>query len=194
MKPSELYKRDIEALTFFRDSYVELLNATKVTRPMFIAKLVPAVGNDEWQRLRAQVAAAAGNAGPAYRRHGVRITLHNAAYVTRNLDPVLNWDVSLKDPEQLDPETIISAVDTATGLAQRQAEEAAGREKGITGLIAGFLRWPSDLRAAVGPDHGAQQKAAGVVGVVLQTAVGGALATVLVALGVVVWRAILVAA
>jgi len=71
--------------------------------------------------------------------------------------------------------------------------EASERERGITGLIAAFLRWPSDLREAVGPGHPAQLVAAGVIGVIGQlvvAAVGGALSIGLAAGAVALWELI----
>lgn len=107
------------------------------------------------------------------------------------IDPVANWEMSLRDPAQLAPETIISAVEAAIGAAAQKAEDARPRERGIVGLIAAFLRWPSELREAVGPGHSAQRTAAGVLGVLAQLVVGiigSLIATGLVALGVSLWR------
>jgi hypothetical protein len=51
----------------------------------------------------------------------------------------------------------------------------------------------STLREAVGPDHAAQRGAAGVIGVVGQvivTAIGGAIATGIVAGAIAAWHAV----
>lgn len=80
--------------------------------------------------------------------------------------------MSLRDPDQLPAQTVVSAVESAIGLAQARASEAEEREKGIVGLIAAFLRWPTTVREAVGPDHAAQRRAASALGVVAQLVVG----------------------
>lgn len=90
--------------------------------------------------------------------------------------PVANWEMSLRDPEQLSPDTIISSVESAAARATREGVEAGARERGFTGLITALLRWPSDLREAVDLGHPAQLAAAGVIGVIgqlLVAAIGG---------------------
>lgn len=157
---------------------------------MFKVQLGPGVSTEEWGRLRTEVAQAAGNALGAYGRHGGRFALRNAAYTVNNVDPVANWEMALNDPEQMKPETVVGAVESAIGNAQRLQSEATERERGITGVVAAFLRWPADLREAVGPGSSAQRRAAGVVGVVAQGAVAAALGTALVGTAVLVWHAI----
>jgi hypothetical protein len=108
-----------------------------------------------------------------------------------NVDPVTNWEMSLRDPEQLSPQSVVASVESAVARATQEAEDAARRERGLTGLIASFLRWPSDLREAVGPGHPAQRAAAGVIGVfgqVLVAAVGGALSIGLATAAVALWH------
>lgn len=97
----------------------------------------------------------------------------------------------MRDPDQLPPETVVSAVESAIGLAETRAAEAEEREKGMVGFIAAFLRWPTTLREAVGPDHAAQRRAAGALGVLAQILVGIVASTIaagVVALIVVLWR------
>lgn len=87
--------------------------------------------------------------------------------------------MSLRSPEHLSPEMVLRSVEGAIGTARQEAVEAERHEHGLTGLVAGFLRWPSNLREAVGPSNRAQRTAAGAIGVVgqiivatLATAVG----------------------
>lgn len=195
MKPSERYRADVQALNEFREAYVNLVNATKAVRPMFVVELRPAIPQDEWERLRFRVTVAAGTAIAAYQRwSGATLTMRNAAYVMQGVNPVVNWEMSLRDPEQLRPETVLGAIETAIGSAQRQADEAATREHGVVGFVAALLRWPSELREAVGPGHRFQRQAAGAVGVfglIMVTAVGTALAAGIVAGVVALWHAVL---
>lgn len=101
--------------------------------------------------------------------------------------------MTLSNPETLGSHTVLQAVEGAIALATAMAEDAEGREHGITGILAGFLRWPSELSEAVGPGHRAQQRVAGAVGIAAQVFVG-VLATALgagvVAAVVALWRAV----
>lgn len=194
MKPSQRYLRDSNLMMAFRNAYVELTNNVQVVpRGLTMTELAPAagVGQQEWSRLYSTTAQAAGACASAYHRYGGRITLRNAAYMTPNVDLVANWEMSLRDPQQLDPKTVIASVESAIARARQQSVEAAERERGVTGLIAAFLRWPSTLREAVEPGRSGQRAAASVVGVAGQVLVGilgSVIATGLVALGLMLWR------
>jgi hypothetical protein len=150
-----------------------------------LATLQPdGISRERWVELYSAVATAAGAAGPVYERYGGSVTLRNAAYIRTNVNLLANWELSIRDPEQLPVHSLISAVESAVARARQLADEAAEREKGLTGMIAAFLRWPSNLREAVGPGHGAQRTAAGFIGIFGQlfvATVGGALAVGLVA-------------
>lgn len=192
MKPSERFGQDAELLSVFRNAYVDLVNNARETEgPFFTSELGPAVDNQTWQTMRSAVAASAGAAALAYSRHGGVFTLRSAAYIVNNVDPVTNWEMSLHDPEQLSPERVISSVESAIARARQEAFESLGRERGLTGLIAAFLRWPTDLREAVGAGHPAQLAAAGVIGVIgqiLTAAIGGAISVGIVAAAVALWQ------
>lgn len=188
------HAQDAELLAAFRNAYVDLLNHARPQEgAYFTQQLGPAVDNERWQTKRSAVAATAGAATGAYARHGGRFTFRNAAYIVNDVDLVANWEMSLRNPEQLSPETVISSVESAAALAKRESVEASARERGFTGLIAAFLRWPSDLREAVGPGHPAQLAAAGVIGLIgqlLVAAIGGALSVGIVAGAVALWKLI----
>jgi hypothetical protein len=193
VKPSERLKRDADALSLFRNAYVDLVNHAQPYRENMYATVVlrPDTDHETWQRMRSEVSGAVGMAAAAYSRHGGTMTLRNAAYIMHDVDPVANWEMSLRDPEQMRPESLISSVDSAIARARQLSREAAERERGLTGVIAAFLRWPSNLREAVGSDHPAQRRAAGAIGVVGQILVGAvatAIATGLVAGTVALWR------
>lgn len=180
----------------FQHAYANLVNQSRPREgDFFLPELGPAPGTDwqAWSRLRSEVARAAGAASAAYHRWGGTFTLRNAAYVTPNLDPVANWEMSINDPRQLNPSVVLSSVESAAARAIQESKDAEQRESGLTGLMAAFLRWPADLREAVGPGHGAQRTAAGVVGVVGQifvAAVGGAIAVGIVAGAVALWKSV----
>lgn len=181
-------------MTLFRNAYVDLVNHARLDNNGYtLAVLRPNTDSETWQRKRAEVAATAGSAGPIYARYGGTVTFRNAAYVMSDVNIVANWEFSLRDPEQLRPESVISSVEAAIARARQEAKEAAERERGLTGLVAAFLRWPSNLREAVGPGHSAQRAAAGAIGVFGQlvvATVGGALAVGLAAGAVEIWKSV----
>lgn len=172
MKPSERYTEEAGLMMAFRNAFVDLHNHGRWESGDFGPVLVSATDHMTWQTKRGAVAAAAGAASRAYGAHGGTFTLRNIAYVMNNVDPVTNWEMSLKDPEQLSPQTVIESVESAVASAIQLAKEAAQRERGLTGLIAAFLRWPSHLREAVGPDNAAQRRAATAIGYFGQIVVG----------------------
>ena len=194
MKPSQRYLQDSNLMMEFRNAYVELINhAHPAPRGSTLTELeaAPGVSKAEWARLHSKTSQAAGAAAAAYPRYGGTFTLRNAVYIMRDVDPVANWQMSLKDPEQLEPAIVISTVEAAISRARQASKEAAGRERGLTGLIAAFLRWPSNLREAVGSDGSAQRTAAGIIGIVGQVLVGivaSVLAAGLIAGGVALWE------
>lgn len=192
VKPSQRHLRNAELIHVFREAYVDLLNSSrKAEDEYFQPVLLPATDHITYQRKRTAVAVAAGGAASAYHEYGGTMSFRNAAVIMRDVDPVANWEMSLRDPKQMRPETVISAVETAESRARLEATDAARRERGLTGLIAAFLRWPSTLREAVGYGHPGQRTAAGVIGVLGQvfvTGVAGAVTLGIVAGIVALWR------
>ena len=193
VKPSQRHSKDADLLTEFRNAYVELLNsARKQEGRLFLPELGPKVDLQTWMAKRADVATAAGAVADIYPRYGGTFSISTGGYI-RSVDPVANWEIVLRDPEQLRPEVVLSAVESAISRARQSAADAADRERGITGLVAAFLRWPSNLREAVGRGR-AQRRAAGVIGVfgqLLVATIGGALAIGVAAGAVSLWRAVL---
>jgi hypothetical protein len=181
-------------LVNFRNAYVEMFNSVKVDRSDWAeVRIVPKVSNDRWAELMQRTARTSGEAVAAYLRSGgTTMTLRNAAYVMQNVNPIVNWEMSLRDPDMMQPTAIVSAVDNAIGYATTRYKEAKMHERGPVGVIASFLRWPQTLREAVGPGA-APRFAAGAIGVVGQivvATVGGALATGLVAAAIALWRGV----
>lgn len=190
MKPSERLRRDLDALHKFRNAYVGLLNASKRIEDWPHFRYVPKGDEQHWLELHREVSTAAGAAQWAYARQGGgTFTMRNAAYITNNVNPITNWIMSIEDAETLKPQMILTAVEAAIGGATQDYEEALSRERGLVGVIAAFIRWPQTLREAVGPGWAprAAAGAIGFIGQVMVAAIGGALATGLVALGVWLW-------
>jgi len=194
VRPSERYVQHSKLLIDFRNAYVALINNSKQDDDYFSLsneyRPAPGVNPIQWSRLRTDVAKAAGAATEAYKKWGGTFTFRNAAFVMPNVDPVANWAISLTRPQQLRPDTVVACAEAAAARAMQAANEAGQRERGLTGLIAAFLRWPSTLREAVDPDHRGQRAAAGAIGFVGQIIVGAvaaALATGLVAGAVALW-------
>lgn len=194
MKPSQRCTADAELLLAFRSVYVDLLNSSRASSDGLFKTLVPAIPQPEYQAKRRDVALASGPAALAYSRYGGNYTMRNAVVIHHDVNPVANWEMSLRSPEDFSPEMVLSAVEGAIGSARREAVEAEQRERGLTGLVAAFLRWPSNLREAVGPGNRSQRTAAGAIGVVGQIIVATlatALGTGLVAGAAALWTALL---
>jgi hypothetical protein len=196
-RPSVRIQGEIDRLVAFRTAFIRLLNSSKPEKrdfSMFFVKLVPNVSHDEWTKLQTDVATASGAAASAYLANGgATYTLKNAAYIMNNVNPVSNWMMTLESPDELKPEMVTSAVETAIGVATERLERAKRSERGLVGLIAAFLRWPSTLREAVG-DNAYQRGAAsaiGVVGQILVGAIAAALGTGLVAGVVALWQLVI---
>jgi len=171
VKPSERFGADVTNLIEFRDAFIDMINATQVVSPRFIQQRVPNVDPTTWNGVRHRVAVAAGPARLAYNRHGDQLSLRQFGTVTNGISPVANWEMALSAPESLPPESVVSMVETAAGLAFSRQKQAAGNEKGVVGLVAAFMRWPSNLREAVGPGS-TQRRAATVVGIAGQVLTG----------------------
>jgi hypothetical protein len=187
VRPSERVEADIEFLAEFRHAFIDLINHARIDYSGIAAEFVPSVGDAEWNELRSRVARAAGAASRASAEYGGTLSVAQFGQVVTNMSPVTNWERSLRDPEWLRPDMVVGHVDAAIGLATVTLNEMRRRERGVVGLIASFLRWPQDLREAVGPGV-AQRRVAGALGVFGQIVVGtisGALAVGLVALVVV---------
>ncbi|MBN0042265.1 hypothetical protein JN535_19115 [Cellulosimicrobium cellulans] len=194
MKPSQRYTADAELLLAFRTAYIDLVNSSRVSSDGLFKILVPDVPHPQYQDKRRKVALAAGPAALAYSRYGGTYTLRNAAVINHHVNPVANWEMSLRRPEDLTPDMILNSLEGALGSAHQEALEAEQRERGLTGLIAAFLRWPANLREAVGSGNRAQRTAAGAIGIVGQIIVATlatALGTALVAGVAALWRSFL---
>ena len=110
------------------------------------------------------VALASGPAALAYSRYGGDYTMRNAAVIHHDVNPVVIWEMSMRRPDDLSPDLVVPSVEGAIGNARQEALEAEQRERGLTGLLAAFLRWPSNLREAVGPDNQGQRNVAVAIG------------------------------
>lgn len=190
-KPSTRIVQQGQRLDEFRSAFIELVNASKPTGGDWdLPRLIPNVSNDRWSQLQRDVAIAAGAAQEAYGANGGgTFTMRNAAYMT-TVNPIANWHFALERPDELKPQMVVSAVDLAIGQARTRYESAVEHERGLVGVIAGFLRWPQTLREAVGPSWTQRTAASalGVVGQVIVGAVAAALGTALVWGVVELWR------
>src|SRR5690348_12172530 len=121
MKPSRRYAQDAELMLAFRNAYVDLVNHSKIGEgEFFLPEMHPTVDAHTWAAKRKAVAEAAGPAGVRYSRYGGSFTMRNAAYVMNDVDPVTNWEMSLRDPTQLPPETVVAAVESAIARARQE--------------------------------------------------------------------------
>lgn len=171
MKPSQRHATNAERLSNFRNAYVQLINASIQKDAYPKISMGPGGDVNEWMLLRHQVSRLAGPAGPIYPHYGPIYQTHSGPWVNSNFNPVVGWETSINDIKQFPPQTLITALDGAITRAETEVCDAREREKGITGLIAKFIRWPLELKEAVGKGS-AIQKAALTLGVMGQVLVG----------------------
>jgi len=182
-KPSVQIQADIMRLNDFRNAYVELINASKRDgESLGYPSLVPKGNADEWQRLRQKTSMAAGAAQPAFARRGGGTILMPMGSRMQSIDPIPNWHMAVTSPEEFDPQLIASTVEHVLGGAAVELEKARSNERGLLGLIAAFLRWPDDLRDAVGGSRKRQRsaKALGVAGQVFVATLSTVLAAAII--------------
>ena len=150
MKPSQRHAVHANRLVEFRNAYVALINASH-REYQFPATVYVAAGDTmRWTQLRDAVARAAGPAAPVYPRYGTLFQLRSGGWVQDRANPVLHWETAMRNCELLAPDTLVGALDGAIARAYAERDDAQAREKGFTGLVARFLRWPWELREAVG--------------------------------------------
>jgi len=114
----------------FRNAYIDLLNSARPVAhdPYALPQLRPAVDHQTWQTKRSAVAESAGTAARAYARHGGTFTLRNAAYIMNDVDPVTNWEMTLRDPEQFSPETVgLTPFGRSGGCVSRPVARGSGQ-------------------------------------------------------------------
>ena len=165
-KPSAALAADVERLRAFRDAYAELIGACHPERDRNgLTILGPGDNEREWPRLRQRAGTAAGAALPAYERAlGAQYLLNNSIlFGGKPFNPIGNWDTSLQVPSDFSPQVLTAIADQAIGVAEARLEEARLRERGLTGILASFVRWPRTLREAVGTS-GVERTTATAVG------------------------------
>lgn len=171
MKPSKKHKINAERLSEFKDSYVHLINASTRTDTFPRKSLGPSSDIESWLQLRTIVSRNAGPAGPIYLIYGPIYQTQTGPWVNRNFNPVVGWETSINDLVQFPPQTLIAALDGAIARAETEAKDAQARERGLTGIIARFIRWPLELREAVGGGQTSQSIAV-TIGFLGQVLVG----------------------
>ena len=159
MKPSAKHELNRQRMLAFRDAFMNFYNASKIIEDWPKKKLVPNIEAQKWVELRLKVAGASGAAGAIYPLYGTLFQTRSAGWAMDNFNPITGWEVCANDCELFPPETLITALEAALSNAEAKVEDAKGREKGFTGLIAGFLRWPQTIREAVGGGVYAQKSA-----------------------------------
>jgi hypothetical protein len=171
MRPSKRIRSDAAKLRAFQDAYSALLGASVLHNAWPHKAYAPKVDEAIWFQLRTKVAQTAGPAGIVYGEYGTMYRTQSGPYVNPGFHPIVNWEVSIKDAEQFSPLNLQTALDAAIANADSMELEAADRERGLIGLLAKFIRIPTDLREAVGGGSGSQ-KAATYVGRVSQVVIG----------------------
>jgi len=181
-RPSVQTRADLQRLREFQLAFVELVNASEGTA-FGLRALVPKSDEAEWMAKRQRTALMAGAAASAYQRQsGGTLQVQNFGKMQK-IDPVANWQIAIDAPISLEPKVLVSTIEYVVGTTQVRLEEELGRERGIFGVLAAFLRWPDDLRDAVGGSRKRRRsaKAVGVAGQVFVATLSTVLAAAIVA-------------
>ncbi len=96
------------------------------------------------------------------------------------VNPALVWATLLDEFPLVTPDVMLTVGNQATGVLEGLYEEAVERERGLPGVLARFLRFPTRVREAAGlPPKtvrgGLVSTLAGVLQALLVAALGGAL-------------------
>lgn len=122
--------------------------------------------------LVARTAEAAGRAHPAL------MGGYEMEYLGRRFNPVVDWRTSFARAG-ITPDMVESYVQQLVGKYERDAAEAREREKGLSGLVARIVRFPTDVREAAGLSSKAGQTSAFVAGITVEVIAGLVLAGLL---------------
>ena len=186
MKKSEIYRRRRDAVQAYRDAYDQLVEALeRVPVGITTWELRGRHGEEEKTRmLTEQVSLAAGAAGEVAQEYGAYMSVQKTGYSpTQTVNPILAWRTSLDAPWLLPPDHVLSVAMSLIGRLDAKYQEAVLRERSLAGRVAAFVRFPMDVREAVGTGTGGLRRVAVGVGILAQlfvAIVGGALAVALV--------------
>jgi hypothetical protein len=128
-----------------------------------------------------EVARLGGAAQAASSDSGIVTVLNGAP-----MDPLFNWRSAFIPNHPNTVRLVEDHCQQLIGRYRQSARDARVRESGITGMVARFVRFPSDVREAAGLETKAGQTSAFVVGVVAQVIAALVAAGLLTLIGTVV--------
>lgn len=166
MRGSKALAQRIEAIEEFRAAYVELVEHHVESEVIGFGTtgLFPREGSERAiAELRPKVERAAGRAQHAAKGSGL-LRVHNLA-----LDPVMNWTKSLGCfPDRiLSPDDVLGFCDRALGRLEQERQNAQRHERSLVGLVARFVGFPAQVRAAAGLKRGTAAGSALTISVAL---------------------------
>jgi hypothetical protein len=182
VKPSERYQALADDVREFLSLYRELWTVTPRVSwmempvgPNDILELVDA--SPEFQSLVDRTAQASGRAESAASLAGGLIQIGAGGPA---VNPISNWRSSFNPIHSITRGVIEGYCNQLVGRLDQMAVDARLRERGLVGLVAGYLRIPSDVRDAMGPTASrAVQRGAFAAGVIVNVAAGLILAGLL---------------
>ena len=172
MKPSRRHEIAAEKFDAFRGAYVDLLNSCDFRNQKPGTPPTPIVDGETWALLHKTTAETAGAASIFFSDYGIYVATKDHFNFTTHATPSDAWFTSINNPQQVHPSLLIACIESGYGKVSLLAEQARVAEKGIKGIIASFIRWPSDLAEAVGPRHPIQTNVARSIGLLGQVLVG----------------------
>jgi hypothetical protein len=155
-------------LTAFLTQYRQLLEVADAVAPLDQVQFrggsrLDYLRGDGMQELVDQVSHAAGRAERACNELGLILIMGQL------INPVADWRNSLRPLHPLKPSSVEAHCVQLIGAAEHEAEAARGREAGLAGLLARFVRFPNDVRAAAGIDSSIRvQRSAVALGIATQ--------------------------
>ena len=156
--------------------------------PVTSNDILEVVGGDQaFRDLVDATAQAAGRAEAAARYAGGLVAFGGGTPI----NPISNWRASFNPIHTITPGVIENYCQQLIGRLEQLTTQAQQRERGLVGLIAAFLRFPDDVREAIG--EGATRRAkrsAFAVAVAAQVVGALIVAAVITLIGVAVHHAI----
>ena len=179
MRRSARYEAYVRDLSSFLDAYTTLVAAVRqATDGSYMLGVDSSLDflRPEDNYLLDQTAEAAGRAHAAVTASGYHMQQFGQVF-----NPIVDWQRSFLGAG-VSPDTVASYTRQLMGMYERRAADARDKEKGLVGLLATFVRFPTDVREAAGLSSKAGQASAFLVGVAAQVLaaliVTGVLATI----------------
>jgi hypothetical protein len=153
MRRSEQLQRERDSVAAFRDALIRLL-AGMEKRPTGVTGIYyrwePQEGREEeTQRLRFEVARAAGAAMVAEEASKVRMLLKpppNTGQPAQTVQPIRAWESALEPPNLLETDSVLQTCEQVIGTYDARIARARWHERSVAGRVVRLLSLPYEVR------------------------------------------------